>query len=306
MRNQPPNPRPAHRRDPVARRAGFVPRVGLVVAIAATLHVVGCRQLNKVVGPKENSDLLEAELRTREQEILKLRAENQHLRQLTDIYQRQGIPELHGVIAGPAYPSSAVSPAGPHISGLSLSLGTGTGGRDDDGMPGDETLQVVIVPKDDVGTAVKVPARATVTAAEITAGGLKVPIGKWEVTPEQLKRLWRGGFLSSGYFVALQWDQPPSTDRVRVTVRLTTPDGATYEADKDVAVKPLPGVAPRVASPSAVVPQSGVITGPVPTTSPDPSGSLLPPPAFPPDSNVLPPPQMIDDYPAKLGPARPK
>jgi hypothetical protein len=264
--------------------------MGAVVTVAGTLAVVGCRQLSKVVGPKEKPDLLEAELRTREREILELRAENQQLKSLTDVYQRHHFPDPHAVIPGPVYGLTPASPTGGVIL-RDVSLGTGTGGRDDDGLPGDETLQVVIVPKDDDGTAVKVPARATVTAAEVTREGAKVPIGQWEVTAEQLKKTWRGGLLSSGYFVPLQWDRPPTTDKVRVTIRFVTADGRTYEADKDVTVKPLPGLAPR----------GGVVTPEMP-----PAGAVLPPPPFPDDSNLLPAPRVIDDSPAHLRPAVPK
>lgn len=285
-----PTPRPARRRDPVARWAGCVSRIGVVVTVAGTLAVVGCRQLSKVVGPKEKPDLLEAELRTREREILELRAENQQLKSLTDIYQRHNCPDPHAVIPGPVYGPAPASPTGGVIL-RDVSLGSGTGGRDDDGLPGDETLQVVIVPKDDDGTAVKVPGRATVTAAEVSREGLKVPIGQWEVTAEQLKKTWRGGLLGSGYFVPLQWDRPPTTDRVRVTIRFATADGRNYEADKDVTVRPLPGLAPR---------------GGVPPEPPSPAGAVLPPPPFPTDSNLLPAPRVIDDAPARLRPAVPK
>ena len=78
-------------------------------------------------------------------------------------------------------------------------------------------------------------------AAEISPEGLKTPIGKWEVSPEQLRRTWRSGTFSSGYFVPLQWDRLPGTNRVRVSVRLVTLDGREFEADKDVTVRPLPG-----------------------------------------------------------------
>ncbi len=38
-------------------------------------------------------------------------------------------------------------------------LARGTGGVDEDGVPGDEGLMVVVVPKDEDGAAVKVPAK---------------------------------------------------------------------------------------------------------------------------------------------------
>ncbi len=197
----------------------------------------GCKSVGKLTGKQEKGDLLEAELRTRERELLEARAELQQLRLLTDVYQRQPLP----------FPTGGVI----HQSGSApftlrdFSLGTGTGGRDDDGIPGDEGLQVMMVPKDEEGTAVKIPGRATVTAYEITKEGFKQPIGKWEVTAEQLKKTWKSGLLGGGYSVPLQWDRAPTTARIRVVVRFTLQDGREYEADRDANVVPLPGLAPR-------------------------------------------------------------
>ncbi len=204
----------------------------------------GCQSLGKLTGKltgkQEKGDLLEAELRTRERELLEARAELQQLRLLTDVYQRQPLP----------FPPGGVI----HQSGSApftlrdFQLGSGTGGRDDDGIPGDEGLQVVLVPKDEEGTAVKVAGRATVMAFEITKEGLKLPIGKWEVNAEQLKKTWKSGLLGGGYSVPLQWDRAPTTPRIRVVVRFTLTDGREYEADRDANVVPLPGLAPRVPS----------------------------------------------------------
>ncbi len=211
-----------------------------------------CRQFNKISGSNDKQELLEAELRTREREILELRSEVENLRQLTGLYQRNGLPAPHDIISGPVlgggpvlmpYPGQTTSQKTSLVR--ELTLGTGTGGRDDDGLPGDEILQVVIVPKDDVGTEIKIPGKAIISAQEITREGLKRAIGQWEVTPEQLKRAWKGGLLGSGYFVPLQWDQPPTNEKVRISVRFTTTDGGTFEADKDINLKLLPGLQPR-------------------------------------------------------------
>jgi hypothetical protein len=235
--------------------------------------MTGCKSFSKLTGKQEKPDLLEAELRTRERELLEARAELQQLRLLNDVYQRQGPPYAQPLPCPPG--------AVPHLSGSSpftlrdFTLGNGTGGRDDDGLPGDESLQVVMVPKDEEGTAVKVPGRATITAFEITKEGLKTPIGKWEVTAEQLKKTWKTGLLGGGYTVPLQWDRAPTTTKIRIVVRFTLPDGREYEADRDANVTPLPGLAPRSPFPGGelppptVVPPGGIsIDGPAATLKP--------------------------------------
>lgn len=241
----------------------------------------GCQQIRNIGGKNEKQDLLEAELRTREREILELRAENQQLRSLAEIYIRGG--HAGGVVVpGPVVtpPTGTVVTSGSSETVIirTLTLATGTGGRDDDGLPGDETLQVVISPKDADGTAVKVPGKAVVTAFDILPEGQKVPIGRWDVPAEQLRKTWKGGLLGSGYFLPLQWDLPPTSGNVRVAVVFTTNDGRSFEADRDVQVKPLPGIgkaAPTVVMPGPVPPMT--ISGGS-TPLPPPKGTLLPQP----------------------------
>ena len=236
-----------------SRFTSVVSRWRARLRLAANIFLIlmassGCKSITKLTGKQEKPDLLEAELRTRERELLEARAELQQLRLLSDVYQRQG----------PVYGHPVPFPAGGtvHESGSApftlrdFQLGSGTGGRDDDGIPGDEGLQVVLVPKDEEGTAIKIPGRATVTAFEITKEGFKLPIGKWEVASDQLKKTWKSGLFGGGYTVPLQWDRAPTTARIRVVVRFTLADGREYEADRDVNVTPLPGLAPRAPVPT--------------------------------------------------------
>jgi hypothetical protein len=252
--------RPAHLRARVCR-------LFCLLSPVACFLFLGCRGLGK---PDTQYDLLTAELRTRERELLECRAERDQLRLLAQAYQRQ----LQS--PGPACPPDGVAPA-PALPLRDISLGTGTGGVDDDRRPGDESLLVVVVPHDPDGAAVKVPARLTVFAYEVTPEGLKVPIGRWEVSPDQLRRTWRSGLLSSGYFVPLQWDRPPSTSRLRVVARLTTLDGREYEADKDVTVHPLPGVAPPASAPPPSVPETPPKVEELPPPTVRPAARLKPP-----------------------------
>ncbi|OWK36981.1 hypothetical protein FRUB_07903 [Fimbriiglobus ruber] len=259
--------------------------------------------------PDSRYDLLEAELRTRERELTDARAEANHLRLLTQTYQRQlqgqggppgAFPGPPGVLPGqggecvaPSYRTDTGSV--PTLPLREILIGTGTGGVDEDRHPGDESLMVVISPRDDDGTIVKIPARVIVFAFEVSREGHKTPIGKWDVPPEQLRKTWRGGLLSSGYFVPLQWDQPPGTPKVRVAVRFITLDGKEYEADKDVTVRPLPGVGPHGPPPGSAPPPANEL--------PPPSVSLPPRPgtvAVPPGTEELPPPA------ARLLPPKPQ
>ncbi len=188
--------------------------------------LAGCKSSQKY-------DLIEAELRTRNRELAEARGELDYYRGMSQVYQSQ----LSRTIDPRSMPGNV-----PTAPIKEIVLGSGTGGADNDSRPGDDALQVVLVPKDTDGSAVKVPGRVVVLAFEIAPNGTKVPIGRWDVAPDNLHKHWRSGLLSTGYFLAMQWDKPPTTDKLRVVVRMTTVDGRVYETDKDVGVRPLPGL----------------------------------------------------------------
>lgn len=276
MRHHRPNLRRFARRVAVCGVASL-----LVLPLAA-----GCKSHNRY-------DLLEAELRTRERELADTRTQLDQSRNLLRAYEAA---QQRGASPGPGpQPGGGV-----YLAVKEIAIGRGTGGIDDDGQPGDEGLMVVIVPKDEDGSAVKVPARALVAAWEITPAGLKNPIGSWELSSDKLRRTWKSGLISTGYFVAVPWQTLPSTDRVRVAVRLITTDGRAYEADRDVYVKPpLPprGGGNVLPYPQPAGPPSG---GPGVPTMPAPPGGRVPlyperpppgvPPTIPPGTEELPPP----------------
>jgi hypothetical protein len=157
-----------------------------------------------------------------------------------------------------------------------ITLGRGTGGYDNDDCPGDEALQVVLEPRDCDGHTIKAPGELHVEALQITPEGLKTPLSAWDVPPAELRRLWRSGFISTGYFVVLPWKTWPTSEKVRVIARFTLADGRTFEADKDVTVRlaaparrpqtPLPEPA-KEAPPLLPVPHPVEPTGPEITQS---------------------------------------
>jgi hypothetical protein len=272
-----------HHRPNLSR---FVRR--LAVCGVASLFLVGCKSNNRY-------DLLEAEIRTRERELADTRAQLDQTRNLLRAYeasQQRGAPAPAG--------------GGVFLPVKEIAIGRGTGGVDEDGHPGDEGLLVVIAPKDGDGSAIKVPARALVAAWEITPAGLKNPIGSWNVPADKLRATWKSGLISTGYFVPLPWQTPPSTDRLRIAVRLITTDGRAYEADRDVNVKP-----PHPFRDSGNVLPYPQPSGPGAPTIPGPPVGRQPlfpemappgvPSTIPPGTEELPPPAPVERG-AKFGP----
>jgi hypothetical protein len=254
----------------------------LVALCGAAL--TGCKTNNRY-------ELIEAELRTRERELAETRAALDQSRSLLRAYEY-------------AQRTTAAPPGtGAYLPVKEIALGRGTGGVDEDGAPGDEALMVVIVPRDEDGAPIKAPGRALVVVWEVTPAGVKNQIGSWEVSADKLRRSWRSGFISTGYFVQLPWQTPPATDRLRVGVRFITTDGRTYETDRDVYVKP--PLAPHTNVLPYPQPAPGLGSTPVPrvpTVTPPPGGGgprqpvfpEMPPPGvpsmIPPGAEELPPP----------------
>ena len=221
------------------------------IAIVSVLFT-GCRS-----GSDKRYDLIEAELRTRERELADAQAELNSVRAIRQMQAPACAPD--GTTVG----------RGPMAS--DISLGIGTGGYDADGKPGDEGLQVILVPKDDDGSAIKTPGRLVVAAYSITRDGTKSPVGLWEIPAEKLRVYWQTGLLSTGYKLALQWHQSPASEKVRVVAQLTTLDGKVYETDKDITVRPMtaPGYVPNPAIPELPPPPGMNVIPPATGSAPE-------------------------------------
>jgi hypothetical protein len=193
----------------------------LLLAAGVLAAAGGCR----------NCDLVEAELRTRENDLRELRAELAHAESQNDALLR----ELHAIRVG------SVAKVTPELASQTytlkqITLGRGTGGYDDDNHPGDEAMQVVLEPRDSDGHAIKAPGSVHVEALEISPEGIKTPVSAWDVGPDQVRRSWHSGFLTTGYVFILPWKKWPSFEKIRVIVQFTLMDGRVFEADKDVRV----------------------------------------------------------------------
>lgn len=256
--------------------------------LACLCTLAGCKSGTKTA-------LIEAELRTREREIRTIRTELERANLLNSALQYE-LAQRSDACAPVV--SDGVLIDGPQsvLAGTvtKVQLGRGTGGIDDDGIPGDEALQVVIVPVDTDGSALKVPGKAIVQAQEITREGLKVPLCQWEVAPIELQRNWRSGLFSTGYFLTLPWKALPSNERMRVVVQFQTlPNNRMFEAERDISIKPLGGRVPRAIPAPALNPTPPPPSGPaaVPAAPgmpkpPTTEGPIWTPGAFRPDSKA--------------------
>lgn len=281
MHHEPPNSSRHYRERSRWRR--------LVLLGGIACLATGCRAITR-----SPYDQIEAELRTRERELAEAKAQLQNSKQLNDAYARTP----RGPDCGDAAPA-------PYQPIKEIVLGSGTGGADNDDQPGDEALQVVLVPRDGDGSAVKVPANVTVFAFEVAKNGTKAAIGRWDVPPDTLRRNWKGGLFSTGYYLTMQWDQLPAYDRVKLLVRMQTLDGRVFEAEREITVRVMPnggaGMRENCLPPTAVPRFPPAIEPSVPPAS------SVPPAIVPsaPSVEVLPLPKEVKaNRPATLSPAR--
>jgi hypothetical protein len=199
----------------------------LTVAFLGLLSLAG--------GCKSRCDLVEAELRTRENELYHLRGELHRSAACNDALQR----ENHFLHRSHPLPAPAELTAG--VAGVKeVVLGRGTGGVDEDGACGDEALMVVVQPNDCDGQTIKAPGSLHVTALEINPEGFKRALSAWDLSPAQLRKTYKSGLISTGYHVTLPWKVWPTTTKLRVVVQFLLPDGRAFEAEKDVTVKVAP------------------------------------------------------------------
>jgi hypothetical protein len=186
-----------------------------------------------------NCDLVEAELRTRENELHEARAEVERLDALNKALLQELGAVRHG--AGKLTPELATQT----YTVRCITLGRGTGGVDDDKMPGDEALRVVLEPRDVDGHSIKAPGSAHVEVLQVTPEGLKTPLSFWDLSPNELRCRWQTGLFCSGYVLVLPWKIWPLMPCLRVVARFKLPDGRLFEADRDITVRlPPPGLAP--------------------------------------------------------------
>ena len=235
--------------------------------------VLACLLAVLPAGCKSN-DLVEAQLRARDNDLRELREELERIEGYNCALQR----EVGALRGGP--PGEKITPevAGQTYALKSIELGRLTGGLNDDNEPGDEALQVLVEPKDSDGHTIKAPGCLAVTAFEVTPEGLKKPLSSWQIPASRLHRKWRSGLFSTGYYFVFPWKAYPSSEKVRIVAQLTLSDGRVFEADKDATIRLVPEKYRKKG-----VPQSD------PNEAPDPEGEILLPP---PRKEVLPDPEI--------------
>jgi len=226
----------------------------------------------------KNKDLLEAQLRTRDNDLRVLREELERMEGYNCALQG----EVSALRGGPQVDRVSPEFAGQTYTLKSIQLGRLTGGLNDDNDPGDEALQVLVEPKDYDGHTIKAPGGLVISVFETTPEGIKKPLSTWQIPASRLHAKWRSGLFSTGYYFVFPWKVYPTYDRIRIVAQLTLSDGRVFEADKDASIKLVPEQYRKKG-----VPQSDPLEAP-----PDPADEP-PLPLGPPRKDVPPFPEVV-------------
>ena len=198
-------------------------------------------------GCRNKTDIIEAELRTKETLYRESLEEQRRSEARIQALQFE-IDALR--LGSKITPEQAASTFGLKR----ITLGRSTGGFDNDGLPGDEMLQVVVEPRDCDDHVIKAPGCLQIFTLEISPQGIKTPLCMWDISAEKLRQSWKQGLFGSAYTLTLPWKQFPAYEQVRVVVRFITPDQRVYEADKDIKVRLVPGAPLRRTETPEVMP----------------------------------------------------
>ncbi len=129
-----------------------------------------------------------------------------------------------------------------------IQLVSRTGGGDFDGVPGDDGVTVYLRPVDADGHVLKAAGEIIVELLDTSVPGDPVSLGRYIYNdPEQLRKLWYGGFLTDHYTIKCAWSPDVGLPRTReVLIKATFYDfitGQRFAASKLIEVA-LPGAIP--------------------------------------------------------------
>lgn len=197
--------------------------LGTGMSFLCLLTLLGC-------GSRSHDDLLEARLRTQQDQLYRLQAELEQSRSELVVARKQmTLMNTSAISAGgeTILPEQADSLS--RIAGIQFNrLLTGTLDRDD--QPGDDTLHVLITPHDEQESLVKVPGRIRLELLDLTRPTDQRIVQSWDFSIDDCREHWHAGFIGAGYLFKLPWDPARATGSALLHVQYHTPDDRLFDA----------------------------------------------------------------------------
>lgn len=189
-------------------------------------------------GSRGNTDLLEARLRDREDQLYQANSDLSKANSDLEVAQRKNTL-LHNQLANkdgtPVFPEQSDSLV--RARGIRIQKWM-TGGIDRDDIPGDDLLTAVITPQDDDGETVKLPGRIQLRLLDPKKPKDQQQIGEWTFQTNESRKNWHSGVITSGYQFELPWQEPPESSELTLHATFQTTDGRTFETSEIIRVTP--------------------------------------------------------------------
>jgi hypothetical protein len=147
-----------------------------------------------------------------------------------------------------------------------------SGGLNRDGEPGDDLLNVVVVPHDADGESLKWAGEVEIEAIDLTAPEEERHLGVWRFSPDEVAKHWQSG-LTSGFQFRMPWQSPPASENIVLHARFRTSDGRQFGTSAEIHITPDPEVVAR-AKERRLANRSEDSTKPAIAMPPDPAAPL--------------------------------
>lgn len=114
-----------------------------------------------------------------------------------------------------------------------------TGGRDQDGRGGDESLMVVVEPRNAADELVSSAGELSVAVLDPAKTGAAARVARWDFSSAEAAAHFKKTLLGRGYHFELPWPSNPPTSRtLQLFVRLVTADGGKLSTQATIEVDP--------------------------------------------------------------------
>jgi hypothetical protein len=182
-----------------------------------------------------NVELLEARLRNREDELLRLDSQLAQAKQELarsererDLLQQQLVSSDHDQL------QFEVSRSLARIEGLNIDSRL-TGILENRETPGTRELNLLFAPVDANEEPVKLEGRTVIELYDLSAPSTQPRLHTWEFTPQETAATWHSGFIGEGFQFALPVPPPTEAESLVINVSFETPDGRRFHATHEMA-----------------------------------------------------------------------
>jgi hypothetical protein len=184
-----------------------------------------------------NTEVLEAQLRLQEDQLVELETDLQKTRSDLNVSQRES-NSLRNQLTSKGEKTLLPEQADVlyRVERIRINKLL-TAGADRDDKPGDDVLTTLITPQDEEGDTMKVPGTVEFALLDLSLPEENQRIGYWTFPAKQTREHWHSGFAGSGYRIDLPWQETPKNEELLLHVRFTTTDGRQFDTNQTVRIE---------------------------------------------------------------------